>query len=271
MLFVCKQVDKTLPIAGVLLGFFAAFWPLVAWYTRRLADGGDEPLGLIILIILAGIIFRDKNNLTYSPNKLSLSAAGICFAVYILSTFWLPPMLRCVPAIFCIVFYFGWEKHPGWLALLLLSLPVVTSLQFYLGYPLRLISAETTRWLVWPFVQEISREGTTLIAYNKIVGVDPPCSGVKTLWIGLVVTNIIASIVRMRWWRAIAFNLLAIGLLLLTNSIRAALLFAPESGVLEIPELLHSGIGIICYFVAVMILVRVATLNSGSTQKRTIS
>jgi len=120
------QLDKTLSISGAVLGFCAAFWPLGLWYIRRLADGGDEPLGVIVLAILAVIIFLEKKPTISPPNK----------------------------------------------KLMMLSLPVVASLQFYLGYPMRLLSAETTRWLVWPFVNDIIREGTTLSAYGKVVGVD---------------------------------------------------------------------------------------------------
>ena len=266
-----RLVDRTLPVAGVLLGFLAAFWPLGTWYTRRLADGGDEPLGLIVLAVLGIIIFTSKDKLNYPPNKAHLYISGIFFALYLVSCFWLPPILRCIPAIFCIVFYFGWEKYPGKLALMILSLPIITSLQFYLGYPLRLISAETTKWLVWPFVNEITREGTMLIAFNKVVGVDPPCSGIQILWTGLVFTNIIVAFVRMKWLQAIQFNLIAVTLLLLTNSIRAALLFAPESGTIEISPLLHNGIGTVCYSVSIVILVRIATVNTSHSQTRTAS
>ena len=264
-------MEKTLSIAGVTLGFFAAFWPLGYWYTRRLTDGGDEPLGLLVLGVLTILIFIERKNLTHTTSKLTLAAAGACFTLYILSTFWLPPMLRCVPAILCITFYFGWHKRPGWLALMFLSLPLVASLQFYLGYPLRLVSTETTRWLVYPFVNDIIREGTTLTAHGKIVGVDPPCSGIKILWVGLVFTNIVTSLVSMKWRKAITFNLLAIGLLLSANSVRAALLFAPESGAIDIPDALHEGIGIICYLGVVLFLVKIASLNSYTIRTHTIS
>lgn len=262
-----NRLKKALSVAGIAIGFCAAFWPLALWYLRRLSDGGDEPLGLAVLGIFAIVIIKDHS----IPNKPRYLGAVSCFIVYLISTLWLPPMLRCVPAIGCIVFYFGWQNRPSWLALMLLSLPVVASLQFYLGYPMRLISAETTRWLVIPFMHDIAREGTTLTAYGKVVGVDPPCSGVRILWMGMVVTNVIAAMGQMKWLKTIAFNLLAVTLLLLTNSVRAALLFAPECGFIQIPEAVHTGTGLICYLGAILILVKVATLREVSLQTRLIS
>lgn len=267
----CVRLEKTLSIAGVFLGLCAAFWPLGLWYGRRLTDGGDEPLGVVILGLLAVLIFKEKDQIEWCPNKCRLIIAGLFLGLYLLSTFWLPPMLRSVPAILCLVFLLGWQERPSWLALLLLSLPVVASLQFYLGYPLRLISAETTRWLVIPFSHDVVREGSMLTSYGKVVGVDPPCSGIRILWMGMVVANVIAAFYQMKWLRMIAFNLLAITLLLLTNSLRAALLFAPESGAIEIPESVHTGIGMICYLGAVILLIKVATLKSANLHLHTIS
>ena len=266
-----SKYKKKAASAAAALGFAAAFWPLGAWFSRRMADGGDEPYGLIVLGILTLLISRERRDLSSPASSWRFIATAVSFVFYILSVFWLPPMLRCVPAIFCLSFYYGWYRRAGWIALLFLSLPVVASLQFYLGYPLRLISTETTRWLVWPFVNEIVREGTTLTAYGKVVGVDPPCSGIRILWMGLIFTNILTSLVRMNWARTIVFNLFAIVLLLLSNSVRAALLFAPESGVIEISDTLHESMGLLCYFTVVLILIKVASLRRAAISIRSSS
>jgi|TARA_B110000908_G_scaffold66473_1_gene80500 hypothetical protein len=52
-----------------------------------------------------------------------------------------------------------------------------------------LISAEITRWLLSPWVDDLVREGTVLSAFGKVVGVDPPCSGIRMLWAGFVLAN----------------------------------------------------------------------------------
>ena len=245
------------------LGFSLAFWPLILWFAQRLSDGGDEPYGLIVLCVLSLLIMRGQNHRHTRMSKGSQFAAAISFTLYILSLFGLPPMLRCIPAILCLSFYYGWHRQPGWMALLFLSLPVISSLEFYLSYPLRIISSETTRWLVWPFVNEIAREGTNLTAYGKVVGVDAPCSGIRMLWVGLVFSNILISLIRMTWIKAIVFNLFAIVILLFANSIRAALLFAPESGFIEISDTTHESIGLVSYLGAIVILIKVAMLRRG--------
>ncbi|MBK1854816.1 archaeosortase/exosortase family protein [Verrucomicrobiaceae bacterium 5K15] len=261
------RLKKALSVAATTIGLSAAFWPLILWYLRRLTDGGDEPLGLAVLGLLALVIFKDR----HLPRRPHLVAAAVCFLLYLISGFYLPPMLRSLPAIACLMFYFGYQNRPSCLALMLLSLPLVASLQFYLGYPMRLFSAEVSRWLVLPFVQEITREGTNLTAFGKVVGVDPPCSGVRILWMGLVVTNVIASLKRMPWHSTVLFNLLAMVLLLLTNSLRAALLFAPECGFLEISDTLHAATGLLCYLGAVIILIKVASWQSAVSRTRLVS
>ncbi len=259
-------VRACLKTALPAIGFTAAFWPLAMWYFRRLADGGDEPFGLIILLLTAVFIGRNQAPLHRRP-----LVACLLLIIYAITASFLPPMLRCVPALLAISFYYGWQCRPGWLALLTLSLPVVSSMQFYLGYPMRLVSAEITSWLLQPFVDGLIREGTTLSAHGKMVGVDAPCSGIRMLWAGLVLGNIIASLTRMNWTKMIGFNLLTITLIILSNSLRATLLYAPESGWINIPEWAHFGAGIFCYLMAAGILIKVGTLTSRKLQTRIIS
>jgi len=265
------NTNKVSSAAIAALGFALAFWPLIVWFFQRLSDGGDEPYGLAVLCVLSLLIVSDKKHAQTQVGQGMQIAAGVSFALYILSIFWLPPMLRCVPAILCLSFYFGWYRQAGWIALLFLSLPVVTSLQFYLGYPLRIISSETTRWLVWPFVNEIFREGTNLTAYGKVVGVDAPCSGIRILWVGLVFSSVLTSMLGMSWPKAIVFNLFSVVLLLFANSVRAALLFAPESGFIEISDTAHESIGLVCYLGVVVILIKVAMFRRDHTLINTIS
>lgn len=270
MLCVCRQTEKTLSAAGVTLGLCAAFWPLGLWYVRRLADGGDEPLGAAVLGVLAVFVFNDRKRIDWYPGKTRLGLAALFLLLYLLGTLGLPPMLRCVPAMLCAVFLLGWQRRPAWLALMLLSLPVVASLQFYLGYPMRLFSAEATRLLVWPFFPEVTREGTTLLLGGKSVGVDPPCSGVRTLWTGMVATNVIAAMRGMGWLKTASFNAFAVVLLLLANSLRAALLFAPESGVTAIPEAAHSGAGLLCYLAVFGILAKLSAPGTVAVPSRSV-
>ena len=262
-------VRACLKMALPVIGFTAAFWPLALWYFRRLVDGGDEPMGLIVLLFTACLIGRNRTPLRNRP--LIALSLFLLYGLVVIFLPQVPPMLRCIPALLTLAFFYGWHHLPGWLALLFLSLPVIASMQFYLGYPMRLVTAEITHWLLTPWVDELVREGTTLSAHGKVVGVDPPCSGIRMLWAGLVMTNIITSLARMKWARMIFFNLIAIGLIILCNSLRATLLYAPESGVFDIPTWAHEGVGILCYTVAALLLIKLATFRKSSTRTRVIT
>ncbi|MCP5534638.1 MAG: archaeosortase/exosortase family protein [Akkermansiaceae bacterium] len=265
MLCVRNCLKTALPV----IGFTAAFWPLAMWYFRRLVDGGDEPMGLAVLLLTACMIWKNKQPLHSRP--LLASSLFLTYGLIIIFLPQIPPMLRCIPALLTLVFYYGWQRRPGWMALLFLSLPVVASMQFYLGYPMRLVAAEVTHWLLTPWVDGLVREGTTLSAHGKIVGVDPPCSGIRMLWFGQVITNIIASLTRMAWPRMIIFNITAVGMIILCNSLRATLLYAPESGMFDIPAWAHEGVGILCYLLAAVLLIKLATWKTSSSQSRLVS
>jgi hypothetical protein len=56
----------------------------------------------------------------------------------------LPPMLRAGLAVAGVATCYGIHRRAGLLGLFALSLPVVASMQFFAGYPLRLAAAEGT-------------------------------------------------------------------------------------------------------------------------------
>src|SRR5262249_56884850 len=88
---------------------------------------------------------------------------------------------------------FGRRLHLGVWGLLLLALPVVASLQFYLGFPMRAVVAK----LAAPMLQingfAVVAEGASLNWNGDPILIDAPCSGVKMLWTGFYLTCALAS------------------------------------------------------------------------------
>jgi exosortase/archaeosortase family protein len=143
----------------------------------------------------------------------------------------------------------------GVLGLLLLSLPIIASLQFYAGYPVRLATAylsavliRTTGIPVWP-------EGTTLLWLGEIVSVDAPCSGVKMLWSGLYFNFTLAcfgALSTKRTWMSYVASTMII---FVGNVLRSTVLFYGESGIIDYPAWAHQVVGItVFFFVAAGIL-----------------
>ena len=138
-------------------------------------------------------------------------------------------------------------QHAGVAALLLLSLPVVASLQFYLGYPMRWVAAQGTVGLLSLMGIDVMQQGTTLISGGQEVGVDPACSGVKMLWTGLALAGWFSARERLSLGRTGVLMAAAVGAVLIANAVRAAVLFLPESGRVDWPEWTHEGMGLVAF------------------------
>ena len=69
--------------------------------------------------------------------------------------------------------------------LMLLALPIIPPLQFYVGYPLRLATAFVSARLLSLHGLSIDAVGTCLDWNGTLIAVDAPCSGVRMLWTGL--------------------------------------------------------------------------------------
>lgn len=102
----------------------------------------------------------------------------------------LPPLLRAliaVTAIGCTLcsLRFGKSFDAGAFGLLYLSLPLIPSLQFYGGYPLRVLVACAAAPILRLGGFAVMRDGTCLNWSGQLIWIDAPCSGIRMLWVGL--------------------------------------------------------------------------------------
>ena len=140
----------------------------------------------------------------------------------------LPGSVACVPV----------------LGLAALSLPLMASLQFYAGYPLRLVAAEISRWLLMPGYQ-VERDGVALRVDGQLVLVDAACSGVQLVWLGYFTacaTALLTGCDNTRFLR----RLPVVGSLVLAgNVLRNAALIALQADGKAVAAWLHEGIGLL--------------------------
>jgi exosortase len=234
-----------------IIALVAAFLPVLNWYWLRLGNGSGEPFGLIALTLAVGLAFQNR----HTP---SLRLAEIAIIIYAIGIFFLPPLLRTIPALATIAFLTGMHRQAGQFGLLLLSLPMQASLDFFLGYPFRLITAEGARLFVNLLGYPVERLGVQLSLKGIIVSVDPPCSGLQMLWATALLAALLAGLFRLSYLRTFQLSLLALALCLLANILRAAALFFPESGMITLPGFAHQGIGLIFFALAGITLASVA-------------
>ncbi|MEJ8845357.1 exosortase Q [Variovorax rhizosphaerae] len=227
----------------------AALAPTWLWMAARLRDGSDDLLGLLALGALAVLAWHTRRELRASPRLdwLALAMLGTVAATLLRSM--LPPLvsgLLAVLALACGLSAF----LPRRVALLpvaglaVLALPLLSSLQFYAGYPLRVVTAEASRWLLAPAFS-VLREGTALLVDGRMVIVDAPCSGVQMVWLGYF-TACSVALWAGRSDRDFLARVPAVGLYVMTGNIsRNAVLVACEGAGRPLAPWGHEALGLI--------------------------
>ncbi|MHA6494272.1 exosortase Q [Pseudomonas borbori] len=235
-----------------------ALWPVWQWSARRLSDGSDDPFGIVALLALLLMLWRQRRQLSAAPRLPWLLLALLLCAAAALAP-GVPPLLRAVVAVLALFAGVLALRAPSqallaWLGLGLLALPIMSSLQFFIGYPLRLLTAEVSAWLLRAGGLEVLRQGSTLEVAGQLVMVDAPCSGIQMAWVAYFTAFATAAWLRMSD-RQLLRRLPLLGVLILAgNILRNSLLILQETGRLDWPAWMHEGTGLLV-FVAVCVLV----------------
>ena len=236
------------------------------WFAARLDDGNDEPLGIVPLAAALCFLWREGRTLPeITPVRLALVFIGTT-AVFLLP---LPPMLRALTAL-GVLTVAARVRQPAIVGLLSLSLPVMASLQFYAGYPLRWLTASGSHALLSACGVTCQRTGTILTTPDGVVGVDAPCSGIRMWWTACVLALVLMAQMRLST-RAVITGLVATTALVIAgNVLRATILYLPESGTVHWPPWTHEGTGAILFAVCTWMLIRVLDRLRGARPGRLI-
>jgi exosortase/archaeosortase family protein len=222
-------------------------------------DGTNEAannLQLIVMLALYGL------SIVFLPKLISAALALITLALG------LRPILQS-------------RFNPGHWLLLLLSLPIVASLNFYLGYPLRLMVAQMAVSLLSINGFPVTAEGTSLLWHNQLIEIDAPCSGIKMLWAALYMAAVQLSLRKwesmnstrsalsrqhVQLWQTALYLTLAIAAAIFANTLRVTSLFYLEAGTISLPtgisksyaptfeSAVHTGTGIAAFLLVALLL-----------------
>jgi exosortase/archaeosortase family protein len=244
------------PFALLLLQV-AALWPVWRWYVARIGDGSDEPWGAAALILGLGLVWQQRGELRTHPRGGLLLSAGFLTLAQAAATDGLPALVRALIGMtglgLALTAYLPKRRDGAavW-GLLILSLPLMSSLQFYAGYPLRILAATGSGLVLRAAGLPVFPEGAGLRWEDRLILVDAPCSGLHMLWVGLILSTALSVLVRASTARLTANWLLAAALILLGNVLRNSLLFVKESGILALPDWTHAGIGVLVFVLTLL-------------------
>ncbi|WP_179957681.1 archaeosortase/exosortase family protein [Exilibacterium tricleocarpae] len=258
-------------LAGVLLCQLLAFWDSWSWLARRAAQAAGDMAGLLAVVAVTACLVVFSVMSKRRIVRFSLVPQVVLLLIYGAS-YWLwptPPIFKAAIAMLCVFLtlhrgVFGRRPPPAYWGMVLCALPVVPSLQFYLGYPARLISAGLTVPLLRMNGLSVHREGTYLVWQDQQIQFDAPCSGITMLWAGVLLTFTLAYLRNFTGLETLrALGVCAV-LVLFGNVLRAGSLFYLETGIVTpAAPWWHEGVGVAVFIGIAAVLV--AVLNRWKT------
>jgi len=201
---------------------------------------------------------------------------AILLICYSLSYHFLSPLPRAAIAITAIAatisaIRFNQRLHLGVWGLLLLALPVVASLQFYLGFPMRAVVAAIAAPMLQLNGFAVVAEGACLNWNGDLILIDAPCSGVKMLWTGFYLTFTLACYYKLNAKRTALACAATFVAIIIGNTFRAAALFYVEARATKIsfPNWTHEGVGVAVFAVTAIAIAWMARKTNQAEKWRT--
>ncbi|GMW00170.1 MAG: hypothetical protein AMXMBFR84_13080 [Candidatus Hydrogenedentota bacterium] len=249
-----------LPVA-VLLGCWAA---VVNAWDRWFEPWGSISGGVIFAFAIGlWLILLAQSSERFTPVRDAARWAWISVAallsVYGLAFVHVPSLVSCeiAAAALGIALIAALPSHTrsrswGLVVLIMLSMHVSTSLDFFVGFPLRVISARLADLMLGPVAFSI---GTGLTDGSMVFNVDGPCSGVHMLSTGLALASAVSLVMQFRFLKTFLFLCFAVLLVIFGNAQRAATLFLMGA---ELDSAAHTAFGIIVFAQCALVLIAVA-------------
>jgi exosortase/archaeosortase family protein len=242
-------------MGGLLATTMFAAWPHWLWMVRRSSDGSDDSWGIVALLTIIVLVYLDKDELRIPPPS-ALSATMIWMISATVSWSWLPPIISTAFALMGCTWLIAHmlprsRKLLPLLSLAIMALPLVASLNFYLGFPLRWFCAQSTSMLLSILGTEVTPAGASLWWNGKTILIDAPCAGIAMLWIGLYLGALFSYMNNANTFRTLLNLGMASLLVVMANVLRNTLLFYKESGLVHLPHWTHEAIGLLVFVLIV--------------------
>lgn len=243
-------------ILSVLL--VTAFLPVWQWYFSRVTDGSDEPWGILAVATAAVLLGITENR--KQSTKINLIPASCLIVIYAVSYPFVPRLVQAAIALgataLMLCEFFRIRMTSAIWGLIIIGLPIIASMQFFLGYPMRAVSGFLSAKLLNLGGLNVVQHGILLNWGSSSVLVDAPCSGVRMLWTGMYLSLTISGLFRFGSAKTLLFAAGSICVVILANAVRSAALFYMETGIIDMPQYCHEAAGVCVFAAAGAIILR---------------
>ncbi len=227
-------------IAGLWL---LLFWPSLSWLSDMFGRADTQLNRALLFGILACLAYRFKER-PLPPLGLRFTAGPVLLLLAGIVSYLLFERHAGIHILSCIAFgvaTFGlaglylpvstWMRSAPAFLLLILTLPFGQHLEVFLGFPLRLLSAQMIQGAFAALgLDAVTRESILLIE-NRMTHIDLPCSGVKSIWTGtlfyLFLTVMEGYRLGVRWLTGL---IALLSLIVCANTVRIFLLVSLSHG-----------------------------------------
>lgn len=227
---------------GLALVLLSVCWPSVRWYGARMVDGSDEPWGVLALV--AGVGFSALGiRQRFAPWRYLVAAASLL--VPLAGGLFMTPLIQSLFVALALAALLADKRcWVGNVGLFVLALPLLSSLQFYGGFPLRWLIGKLSVALLNVFGLGVEVQGTVMHWLGEMIVIDAPCSGVQMLWSSAFLACVMICIQKPNLRGSILLLKVASVSAFVGNVLRNVLLFFVESGIWNLGSWAHDGIGL---------------------------
>ncbi len=238
-----------------------ATWKSWHWTAHRLLQSPEEALSLLFACVLLFSLAAPRALNRRSAPRIDPAPVAAMLALHAALAYAAAPAILQGALATTLLAYIAYRAAldqpppPAFWALIALSMPVLPSLQFVFGYPLRVVSAALTVTLLDLQGVPVTRDGTYVTIAGETAQFDAPCSGIAMLWALVLVTLMAGVITRLSLARLTAALVLTITVAVAANALRvASLLYAGTALGDSEPPWLHEAVGLSAFALSALLL-----------------
>lgn len=222
--------------------FFVALFILLVSTKDKYSFKNKNVVSLRILTLLFGAVIFDLFNVFFLRYQI-ISATAMILAGYAILGMYLEGRT--------------WKRGLFIVGIIALSLPFTEHIQTFLGFPIRLLTAKVVSTIMGLLGLVSVSDAVVIITENNATSIDVPCSGIKSIYTGIIVLLTILFLKKAGWSLRLLGIAIAYFLLLLLFNIWRVFSLVYIYDVIHYPAFgnaIHVGIGIIGFIVSTVAL-----------------